>query len=74
MAEKFKQVHVDFPEVDMSRNLAVKMELPKPVLKAELVDVLQVAIARGEKLGYQDDDYRARLVELTGKSFEETNP
>jgi len=33
-------------------------------LEAELVAVLEVSIARGEKLGYMDDDYRQRVVSL----------
>lgn len=33
-------------------------------LRAELRAVLTVAIARGEVLGYADDDYRTRLAEL----------
>ena len=30
----------------------------------ELANVLEVAIARGEQLGYSDDDYRERLAAL----------
>lgn len=30
----------------------------------ELGGILLVAVARGEKLGYMDDDYRARLIAL----------
>ena len=30
-------------------------------LEAELATVLDVAIARGEKLGYADEDYRERI-------------
>jgi hypothetical protein len=33
-------------------------------LREELIEVLRVAIARGEKLGYMDDDYRERLAQL----------
>jgi hypothetical protein len=33
-------------------------------LERELVSVLEVAIARGEKLDYLDDDYRERLAQL----------
>jgi hypothetical protein len=42
-------------------------------LHTELADVLEVAIARGDSLGYSeaDDDYRARYKELTGKEFED---
>jgi hypothetical protein len=38
-------------------------------LKQELINVLEVAIARGEKLGYEDDDYIHRLVTLQGESL-----
>lgn len=40
-------------------------------LQQELAAVLDVAIARGESLGYDsDDDYKARYRELTGKEWE----
>lgn len=39
-------------------------------IKAQLVGVLDVAIARGEQLDYDsDDDYRAQYRELTGKQW-----
>lgn len=33
-------------------------------LYAELAEVLDVAIARGEQLGYADEDYRRRLSQV----------
>jgi len=41
-------------------------------LEHELVRVLDVAIARGERLDYDsDDDYRERYRELTGKGWQD---
>lgn len=41
-------------------------------LRQELIAVLDVAIARGVKLGYEDADYHERYVALTGATWEES--
>lgn len=35
----------------------------------QLINVLDVAIARGEALGYEDDDYHEMYKRLTGKEW-----
>lgn len=39
-------------------------------LEVELLNVLDVAIARGVELGYEDEDYHARYQQLTGKEWD----
>lgn len=53
--------------LDMGTWAEVAAELDK--LREELASVLDVALARGEKLGYLDDDYIARFAELTGREW-----
>lgn len=37
----------------------------------ELATVLEVALARGAKLGYSDDEYLARWEALTGREWDD---
>jgi hypothetical protein len=39
--------------------------------RKELLAILDVAIARGEKLGYMDEDYRRRFKQLSGREYED---
>ena len=42
-------------------------------LRNELIAVLDVAIARGEQLGYEDADYCARYLALTGNEWSDVD-
>jgi len=45
-----------------------ELERENAELRGDLADVLYVAIARGDSLGYCDDDYRQWLDELRPKT------
>jgi hypothetical protein len=51
------------PDTDLPHELQCLRE-ENTSLRAELAEVLQVAVARGVDLGYTDEDFHARLKEL----------
>jgi len=50
------------------RTRVAELERENAELRGDLADVLYVAIARGDSLGYCDDDYRQWLDELRPKT------
>ncbi len=48
---------------DMKERVA-ELEKENASLRDDVADVLEIAIARGDSLGYCDDDYRQWLEEL----------
>lgn len=55
---------------DAMRKVRDDLQLRTMELQAELAGILEIVIARGIVLGYDDgDEWRARFKELTGKGF-----
>jgi hypothetical protein len=63
-------VDLEFAEKELKRDL-LKANARRERLERELHIVLDVAVARGQRLGYEDDDYHIRLTELEALAVEE---
>ena len=53
-------------------DVMVRKAQSTPELLEELLAVLDVAIARGERLGYEDEDYKERAEELKARVTQHT--
>ncbi len=61
----------DVPAYEAALARIAELEALVAAVRNELMVVLEVAIARGEKLGYADDDYREAWEGLAGRDWED---